>query len=113
MGWASWTTRSVVAGRGGVRTTGAGVLTGELEVRTDWSDGLAYVAVRPRGGSAWHTVAGSPVPCPNGYASRRLHDSFLDSVRGRGTTTLADVRPPVGAGRARERAAGRPVLSET
>ncbi|MDK9495585.1 hypothetical protein QEZ40_006613 [Streptomyces katrae] len=113
MGWASWTTRSVVAGRGGVRTTGAGVLTGELEVRTDWSDGLAYVSVRRGGDSTWHTVVGSPVPCPNGYGSRRLHDSVLDSVRGRATTTLAAVRPSVGAGRVRGRVAARPVLSET
>ncbi|MEU9719241.1 hypothetical protein [Streptomyces sp. NPDC047976] len=113
MGWASWTTRSVVAGGGGVLTAGAGVLTGVLEVRTDWSDGLAYVTVREGGDSPWQTVAGSPVPCPNGYASRRLHDGFLDSVRGRGTTTLAAVRPSLGAGRLRGRAAALPVLSET
>ncbi|MFD0356313.1 hypothetical protein ACFVHW_21615 [Streptomyces sp. NPDC127110] len=113
MGWASWTTRSVVAGRGGVRTTGADVLTGELEVRTDWSDGLAYVTVRQGGDSPWHTVAGSPVPCPNGYASRRLHDTVLESVRGAGTTVLEAGRPRAHAGRFRGRVPARPVLSET
>ncbi|WP_405982551.1 hypothetical protein [Streptomyces sp. NBC_00158] len=91
------------------------MLTGELEVRTDRSDGLAYVTVRQGGDSPWQPVAGSPVPCPNGYASRRLRDSALDSVRGpgTGTTVLGAGRPRADTGRVRGRVAARAVLSET
>ncbi|MET9962415.1 hypothetical protein ABZ128_25700 [Streptomyces sp. NPDC006326] len=93
MGWASWTTRSVVTGRGGVDTVEAGVLRGELDIHTSWSDGLAAVAVRPHGGSRWFTVAGSPAPCATGYASRRLHDAVIAAAQGDGPASLAGRRP--------------------
>ncbi|MEU6312182.1 hypothetical protein [Streptomyces sp. NPDC047014] len=90
MTWASWTTQGVYAGRGGVRTDGAPVLTGQLDVHTTWTeaDGMAHVAVQHSGGAEWFTLTGSPVPCPSAEASRTLHDAVLRAVRAGNAATL-------------------------
>ncbi|AZM87467.1 MULTISPECIES: hypothetical protein [Streptomyces] len=90
MTWASWTTRGVFAGRGGVRTAESVLLTGELDVHTTWTedDRLARVAVQHSGATEWLTLAGSPAPCPSEEASRALHDAVLLAVRTGGEATL-------------------------
>ncbi|MFF5447244.1 hypothetical protein [Streptomyces sp. NPDC012888] len=95
MNWASWTTRNVFAGRGGVRTVEAGILTGALDVHTTWTedDRLAHVAVQYSGASEWLRLAGSPASCPSESASRVLHDAVIDAVRAGGAAALP--RPPV------------------
>lgn len=42
----TWTTTGVFTGAGGVRTDEAGVITGEVSVRTIWKDGQAHIAVQ-------------------------------------------------------------------
>ncbi|MER6218062.1 MULTISPECIES: hypothetical protein [unclassified Streptomyces] len=93
MDWASWTTRGVYAGREGVRTDEAGILTGELDVHTTWTeaDGLAHITVQYSGGSHWLTLSGSPVTCPSEEASRALHDAVVDAVRAGGPAVVPTV----------------------
>ncbi|WKD36868.1 hypothetical protein [Streptomyces xanthophaeus] len=88
MTWASWTTTGVFAGRGGVRTDEAGVLTGDLTVHTTWSSPEAHVAVQYSGGSDWFTVTGSPVRCESEEFSRLLHQTVVDAVRADGAATV-------------------------
>ncbi|WP_420710944.1 hypothetical protein [Streptomyces sp. NRRL S-118] len=91
--WASWTTVRVFAGRGGVHTETAGVLTGELDVHTTWVDGEARVAVQHSGASDWFAMTGSPVACTTEQESRVLHEAVVAAVRAGGGATV----PPSGA----------------
>ncbi|WP_404962586.1 hypothetical protein [Streptomyces sp. 147326] len=96
MSWASWTTRGVFAGRGGVQTDEKGhVLTGELDIHTTWTevDGLAHVTVQYSGASDWLPLVGSPVPCPSEEASRALHDAVIHSIRIGAVLPLSTARP--------------------
>ncbi|MER6448097.1 hypothetical protein [Streptomyces venezuelae] len=93
MTWASWTTTGVFAGRGGVCTDEAGVLTGDLTVHTTWSSPEAQVAVQYSGGSDWFTVTGSPVRCESEEFSRLLHQSVVDAVRADGAATVPQDLP--------------------
>ncbi|MGW6979216.1 hypothetical protein ACWGE1_07185 [Streptomyces sp. NPDC054932] len=95
MTWASWTTTGVFAGRGGVRTDEAGVLSGDLTVHTTWSDPEAHVAVQYSGGSDWFTVTGSPVPCASEEGSRLLHQAVVDAVRAGGAASVPRDLPEV------------------
>jgi hypothetical protein len=88
MNWASWTTLGVLAGRGGVLTDEAGVLTGDLTVHTTWADGEANIAVQYSGSSDWFTMTGSPTPCPSEAESRLLHDAVLAAARAGGAATV-------------------------
>ncbi|GAA0300863.1 hypothetical protein GCM10010302_44310 [Streptomyces polychromogenes] len=90
MSWASWTTRGVFAGHGGVRTEEGSILTGELDVHTTWTadDGLAHVTVQYSGGAHWLTLSGSPVACTGEEASRALHEAVVDAVRAGGPAVL-------------------------
>ncbi|MFJ4776025.1 hypothetical protein [Streptomyces sp. NPDC088762] len=88
MEWASWTTVGVFAGRGGVATVEAGIISGEIDIHTTWAVGEANVAVQYRGGSHWFTLTGSPVPCPSADASRLLHDAVVEAVRAGGAATV-------------------------
>ncbi|MEU6510279.1 hypothetical protein [Streptomyces sp. NPDC046942] len=81
MAEASWTTTSVFTGRGGARTEEAGIVTGELTVRTTWSAGQADVAVQYSGTSQWFTLTGSPVRCPTRQDSRNLHQAVVEAVK--------------------------------
>ncbi|MFD4139305.1 MULTISPECIES: hypothetical protein [unclassified Streptomyces] len=87
MSWASWTTRGVYSGSGGVRTDEVGVLSGDLTVHTTWVDGTAEITVQYTGAADWFTMAGSPVQCPSEEASRALHEQVVQAVRdGSGAT---------------------------
>ncbi|MFH8476081.1 hypothetical protein [Streptomyces sp. NPDC018000] len=92
MAWASWTTRGVFSGRGGVLTDEVGVLTGDLTVHTTWADETAQVTVQYTGAIDWFTMSGSPVPCCSEDDSRRLHEAVVKSVREGGAATVP--RPP-------------------
>ncbi|MER6106414.1 hypothetical protein ABT115_30125 [Streptomyces sp. NPDC001832] len=81
MAWASWTTRGVFSGRGGVLTDEAGVLYGDLTVHTTWADDMAQVTVQYTGAIDWFTMSGSPVPCGSEDDSRHLHAAAVESVR--------------------------------
>ncbi|MER6318704.1 hypothetical protein ABT237_33800 [Streptomyces sp. NPDC001581] len=87
MSWASWTTRGIFTGRGGVETGEIGesglVLTGELDIHTTWTedDSLAHITVQYAGASDWLPLAGSPVLCPSEGASRDLHDAVIHAIR--------------------------------
>ncbi|MFI9625947.1 hypothetical protein [Streptomyces sp. NPDC052042] len=93
MAWASWTTRGVFSGHGGVLTDEVGVLTGDLTVHTTWADDTAQVTVQYTGAIDWFTMSGSPVPCRSEEDSRRLHDAAVHSVREGSAATVP--RPPL------------------
>ncbi|MFJ4963283.1 hypothetical protein EES43_00885 [Streptomyces sp. ADI96-02] len=102
MSWASWTTRGVFAGTGGVRSVEAGILSGDLTVHTTWIEGQASVAVQYSGSTDWFTLEGSPVPCASEEESRSFHQMVVEAVRsGAGATVpLADAHraaPPAPA----------------
>ncbi|MGV9253661.1 hypothetical protein [Streptomyces sp. NPDC003697] len=84
MTWASWTTTGVFAGRGGVRTDEAGILTGDLTVHTTWHGTQADVTVQYSGTSQWFTLTGSPVQCLSEGDSRDLHQVVVEAVRAGG-----------------------------
>ncbi|MET7381173.1 hypothetical protein ABZT08_20520 [Streptomyces sp. NPDC005526] len=88
MAWASWTTTGVFAGRGGVRTEEAGILTGDLTVHTTWDGREADVTVQYSGTSQWFTLTGSPVSCPTEQESRTLHQGVVEAVRAGGGATV-------------------------
>ncbi|MER5849189.1 hypothetical protein ABT126_19565 [Streptomyces sp. NPDC002012] len=92
MAWASWTTRGVFSGRGGVLTEEVGVLSGDLTVHTTWADDTAQVTVQYTGAIDWFTMSGSPVPCCSEDDSRRLHEAVVESVRQGAAATVP--RPP-------------------
>ncbi|MFF8913193.1 hypothetical protein ACF08M_07680 [Streptomyces sp. NPDC015032] len=92
MAWASWTTRGVFSGHGGVLTDEAGVLSGDLTVHTTWADDTAQVTVQYTGAIDWFTMSGSPVSCGSEDDSRRLHDAVVKSVRAGAGATVP--RPP-------------------
>ncbi|MFF9349412.1 hypothetical protein [Streptomyces sp. NPDC014734] len=102
MAWASWTTRGVFSGHGGVLTEEVGVLTGDLTIHTTWADDMAQVTVQYTGAIDWFTMSGSPVACGSEEDSRRLHDAAVRSVREGAAATVP--RPPL-------RSPGRPTRS--
>lgn len=81
MTWASWTTRGVYSGRGGVLTEEVGVLYGDLTIHTTWADDTAQFTVQYTDAIDWFTMAGSPVACPSEDASRVLHEEAVRRVR--------------------------------
>ncbi|WP_340377338.1 hypothetical protein U5640_21170 [Streptomyces sp. SS7] len=81
MAAATWTTKGVFTGRGGARTDQAGILSGNLTVRTTWDASQAHVAVRYTDTTQWYTLAGSPMPCPTEHDSRQLHQAVVEAVR--------------------------------
>ncbi|MCG7527350.1 hypothetical protein MHW47_23290 [Streptomyces sp. OfavH-34-F] len=82
MTWASWTTRGVYSGHGGVLTEeGGSPLYGDLTVHTTWAEGTAQITVQYTDAADWFTMAGSPVPCPSEAASRALHAAAVEAVR--------------------------------
>ncbi|MFE1949661.1 hypothetical protein ACFW9D_04240 [Streptomyces sp. NPDC059524] len=90
----SWTTRGVFTGQGGARTDEAGIVSGDLSVRTTWDGTQAEVKIQYTGTSDWHTLTGSPVPCPSQEDSRDLHQAVVEAVRaGGGATVPRHARP--------------------
>ncbi|MET9921624.1 hypothetical protein ACFV1C_04685 [Streptomyces sp. NPDC059605] len=88
MAWASWTTRSVFSGHGGVLTDEIGVLSGDLTVHTTWADDTAQITVQYTGAIDWFTMSGSPVPCCSEEDSRHLHETAVRAVREGGAATV-------------------------
>lgn len=84
----TWTTTGVFTGPGGVLTSGAGTLTGELTVRTTWEPEQALVAVQYVGAAEWCTLAGTPVSCATPEAGRAVHQSAVEAVRSGGAAPL-------------------------
>ncbi|MFJ1546592.1 hypothetical protein [Streptomyces sp. NPDC088246] len=93
MAWASWTTRGVFSGHGGVLTDEVGVLSGDLTVHTTWADDTAQVTVQYTGAIDWFTMSGSPVPCYSEDDSRRLHEAVVKSVREGAAATVPSPPP--------------------
>ncbi|MEU9136949.1 hypothetical protein AB0D33_13460 [Streptomyces sp. NPDC048404] len=89
MAKATWATKSVFTGRGGARTDGAGIMTGDLTVRTTWDGGQADVAVRYTDTAEWFTLTGSPAPCQSEQDSRRLHQGVVEAVRAGGGAVVS------------------------
>jgi hypothetical protein len=52
-------TADIVAGPGGVMTDEVGVVTGDLTVLTELSDGEVVVKVQYKGAAEWYTVTGA------------------------------------------------------
>jgi hypothetical protein len=52
-------TTDIVAGPGGVMTDEAGVVTGELTLRTELSRGRAALRVQYKGAAEWYKVTGA------------------------------------------------------
>ncbi|MEV0913856.1 hypothetical protein AB0I93_06230 [Streptomyces sp. NPDC049967] len=81
MTWASWTTRGVYSGHGGVLTEEVGPLSGDLTVHTTWADDTAQITVQYTDAADWFTMSGSPVPCSSEEESRSLHEAVVNAVR--------------------------------
>jgi hypothetical protein len=54
-------TADIVAGPGGVMTDEAGVITGELTMRTELTGGTAVLRVQYKGAAEWYAVTGGKV----------------------------------------------------
>ncbi|MET7343944.1 hypothetical protein ACIOEZ_09005 [Streptomyces sp. NPDC087866] len=93
MTWASWTTRGVYSGHGGVLTEEVGPLSGDLTVHTTWAEGTAQVTVQYTDAADWFTMAGSPVPCTSEEASRALHAAAVEAVRQGSAATVPQSLP--------------------
>ncbi|MFE9634031.1 hypothetical protein [Streptomyces sp. NPDC006463] len=87
----TWTTAGIFTGAGGVRTDEAGILTGEVSVRTTWKNGQAHISVQNSGAADWCTMTGSPLPCASEQASRAVHQSAVEAVRSGAAATLRGV----------------------
>jgi hypothetical protein len=70
----------VVAGPGGVMTDEAGVITGEVTVRTEAGAGQISVRIQYVGADEWYEVEGSPLET-RGDPVPRLHQKILQAVR--------------------------------
>ncbi len=88
----TWTTTGVFTGAGGVRTDEAGIITGEVSVRTMWKDGQAHIAVQYGGAPQWCTMTGSPLSCSE-RASRTVHQSAVEAVRAGAAATARGIYP--------------------
>lgn len=81
-------TSSVTAGPVGAMTDEAGVVTGDLAVRTTLTgDGhRACAAVPYPGADEWYTLTGSPAPIPDGGFAAYHRDLLGRIRRGQGAT---------------------------
>ncbi|MGW1059484.1 hypothetical protein [Micromonospora rubida] len=61
-GGAQSRTADVVPGPGGVMTDEAGVVTGELTLRTEYADGQVVLRVQYREADEWYVVTGGKAP---------------------------------------------------
>lgn len=77
-----WTT-AVTTGPGGVRTDEAGVIAGEVTLRTFWSDSdsQALVTLQHKEIPDWYTMSGSPVDAPSEAAGKAVHEAAVDAAR--------------------------------
>ncbi|MEV0152531.1 hypothetical protein AB0H57_02160 [Micromonospora sp. NPDC050686] len=64
----------IVAGPGGVMTDEAGVVTGELTLRTDYADGQLTLHVQYKDADEWYVVTGGRVPLADPAALEAVHN---------------------------------------
>ncbi|WP_326635654.1 hypothetical protein OIE67_00795 [Nonomuraea fuscirosea] len=83
---------SVVAGPGGVMTEEAGVITGEVTVRTEVSGDRVTVRVQYLDADEWYQIDGSPLR-PDSGPGQDLHDQIVQAVRHGLPDGLAALRP--------------------
>jgi hypothetical protein len=70
----------VTAGPGGAMTDDAGVITGDLTLRTTrLANNLVDVAIQYTGAAEWYTLTGSPVAVPDGELEN-YHQRVLAAV---------------------------------
>jgi hypothetical protein len=79
--WATWTTKNVWAGPGGVRTVEGVQLNGDLSVHTTWTGTEAILTVQYTEAQDWFTLQGSPVEVDGEQAARALHQHAVEAVR--------------------------------
>ncbi|MEV4072622.1 hypothetical protein ACGFJC_35035 [Nonomuraea fuscirosea] len=87
---------NVIAGPGGVMTEEAGVITGEVTVRTEVSADRVTVRVQYLDADEWYQIDGSPLRPASGPASgpgQDLHDQIVQAVRHGLPDGLAALRP--------------------
>ncbi|MCC9306589.1 hypothetical protein LN042_05615 [Kitasatospora sp. RB6PN24] len=80
--WATWTTKNVWAGPGGVRTVEGAQLNGDLSVHTTWTGTEAILTVQYTDAQDWFTLQGSPIEVGDEQAARSWHQHAVEAVRG-------------------------------
>ncbi|MEV5896894.1 hypothetical protein [Nonomuraea fuscirosea] len=83
---------SVVAGPGGVMTEEAGVITGEVTVRTEVSGDRVTVRVQYLDADEWYQIDGSPLG-PASDSGQDLHEQIVQAVRHGLPNGLAALHP--------------------
>lgn len=66
-------TADLVAGPGGVMTDEAGVVTGELTLRTELADGRVTLRVQYKDADEWYAVTGASAPLADPAAVDAVH----------------------------------------
>jgi hypothetical protein len=66
-------TARITAGPGGVMTDEVGVVTGDLDLRTEVADGHVVLRVRYRDADEWYAVTGGRAPLSDGPAVDAVH----------------------------------------
>lgn len=76
-----WTT-TVTTGEGGLLTEEAGVLAGEVTLRTFWSpsSNTALVTVRGADSGEWYTMAGAPLSAVTAVDGEAVHVAAVDAA---------------------------------
>ncbi|MFE0462764.1 hypothetical protein ACFW1A_26270 [Kitasatospora sp. NPDC058965] len=86
--WATWTTKNVRSGPGGVRSAEGAQLTGDLSVHTTWTGTEAVLTVQYTDAQDWFTLQGSPIEVADEQAARALHQHAVEAVRAGGGAAL-------------------------
>jgi hypothetical protein len=76
-------TTDITAGPGGVMTDEAGVITGELTVRTEYADGRVTVRVQYRDAAEWYAVTGATAPLADEVDMKQFTPLWSDCSTGR------------------------------
>ncbi|MGW4242871.1 hypothetical protein [Nocardia sp. NPDC004722] len=73
-----WTS-DVTTGPAGIGTEEAGILSGEVTIRTFWSDAdkSALVTVRHQDVGEWYTMSGGPVTAASESAAAAVHQAAV------------------------------------
>lgn len=82
--WESWTTKSIIAGPGGVLTAEVGAITGDLTIHTTWTGSEAVLTVQYTEALDWYTVLGSPVAAADEHTAREIHQAMVVATKARG-----------------------------
>jgi hypothetical protein len=66
-------TTDITTGPGGVMTDEAGVITGDLTIRTEYADGHVTVRVQYRDAGEWYAVTGAAAPLADPAGATAVH----------------------------------------